>query len=489
MTIDDIYNTRPKFYKIMPSIGINRVNKIEIYQSEFLAELHPSGHKINDPSYYENIFKKIKKRDSNGNEYDQVVEIAIERVSIAMQQIILTKHLTHLCGKNIKFVYSGNDYTDTRKKLVQELKQGWIKKNMETAKYDFCKSVKATGDGAFCAVINNNKFSYRVFSALNGDRLHPIFGFDGKLERFGRSFMAFDYEVGEEVLFLELWDNKYFSRYRYSLANRNADQEGWEVQMPPTPHGFEEIPIVYKKVEKGACWSDVQDLIDKLEMALSQLFENNKSYAFRIMVIKGGFEIQGDLRGEARAIMMDDTEGSAGFMEKADASSSFDLQLEQTLKFILMGSFTVLPPEVKGGDLPGVTIKILYSPSVEQGINDKNEYNSSIDEMVSLFKHGYGLETGKMTEYNELDVRGDIEVYVHQNDAEIISNLNTSVIDGTLSVETAAERHPYSSSDEFSRLLNQQRQELTGTGGVEEYKGEGTNSGDNLYNQQQAQTK
>lgn len=483
MTINDIYNTRPKFYKILPATG-NRINKLQIYQSEFLAELYPSGHKINDPLYYENIFKKIKTKDSNGKEYDQVVEMAIERVAIAMQQVILTKHLTHLCGKDIRFVFSGSKYTEEKKKQVKELKQGWIKKNMETAKYDFCKSVKATGDGAFCAVMEDRAFSYRVFSALNGDSLHPIFGFDGKLDRFGRSFTAFDYDAREEVLYLEIWDKTYFYRYRYSTANTNGDQDGWELQKI-SPHGFEEIPIVYKKVEKGACWSDVQDLIDKLEMALSQLFENNKSYAFRIMVIKGGFEIQGDLRGQARAIMMEDADGSAGFMEKADASDSFSLQLEQTLKFILMGSFIVLPPEVKGGDLPGVTIKILYSPSVEQGINDKNEYNSAIDSMVNLFKHGYGTELGNTSGFDALDVRGEIDVYVHQNDAEVINNLNTSVLDGTLSVETAAEKHPDAATDEMERLLRQNREELTGTQGVEVYKGEE----DNIYNQQQAQTK
>lgn len=76
MTINDIYNTRPKFYKILPSTGINKLNKIQIYQNDFLAELHPSGHKINDPLYYENIFKTVEKTDSKGNKYQQVVEIA-----------------------------------------------------------------------------------------------------------------------------------------------------------------------------------------------------------------------------------------------------------------------------------------------------------------------------------------------------------------------------------------------------------------------------
>ena len=50
---------------------------------------------------------------------------------------------------------------------------------------------------------------------------------------------------------------------------------------------------------------------------------------------------------------------------------------------------------------------------------------------------------------------------------------------------TGAEKHPYAASDEYDRLLKQQREELTGTGGIETYKGEE----DNTYNQQQAQTK
>lgn len=31
-----------------------------------------------------------------------------------------------------------------------------------------------------------------------------------------------------------------------------------------------------------------------------------------------------------------------------------------------MGSFVVMPPEVKSGDLPGVAIKLIYSPSLEK---------------------------------------------------------------------------------------------------------------------------
>lgn len=197
-------------------------------------------------------------------------------------------------------------------------------------------------------------------------------------------------------------------------------------------------------------------------MALSQLFENNKSYAFRIMVVKGDVEIQGDLRGQARALLFDNNEGEAGFMEKADASSSFELQLHETLKYILMGSFTVLPPENTSGDLPSVSIKLMYSPALEQGLNDKNFYNKSIDKIVSLFKEGFAMEKGNsVSDFEQLDIRGDINIYIHQNDGETTNNLVMGVTSGFLSIETAQENNLYSAADESHRLKKQKEEEMT----------------------------
>lgn len=479
---DQISGTRERFYRKIPNRGFLNIKTFrqEIFQSEFLSELDPNGHKINDPSYYENIYKEIPRVDKDGNETDKkrTVEVSIERVSIPLQKVILEKHLTHLCGEKIKFIMHHLDPTKDQENLFISFKQGWEKHNMPSTVYDFCKSVKSTGDGAFCAIMSNRKFSSRVFSALNGDSLHPIRDFNGDLRIFGRGFTAYDYERQEEVPYMEVWDDKYYTLLSYSTDSENkfiewdADTfqpkfqnaengfDGWRIVKEPIAHGFSKMPIVYLKNEDGACWSSVQHLIDKLEMALSQLFENNKSYAFRIMVVKGDVEIQGDLRGQARAMLFNDKEGSAEFMEKADASSSFELQLKETLKYILMGSFTVLPPENISGDQSGIALKIRYSPAIEQGLNDKNFYNKSIDDIVELFKEGYGMEQYKTTDYNRLDLRGDIMVYIHQNDSEVANNLVLGVQAGFTSKETASENSIYSAADEKSRLRKQKEQDM-----------------------------
>lgn len=477
---DQISGTREKFYRKLPNRGFMNLKTFrqEVFQSEFLSELDPNGHRINDPSYYENIYKEIPIKDKDGNDTNQTrtIEVSIERVSIPLQKVILEKHLTHLCGEKIKFIMHHLDPTKEQENLFISFKQGWEKHNMPSAVYEFCKSVKATGDGAFCAVMSDKKLSYRVFSTLNGDTLHPIRDFNGDLRIFGRGFTAYDYERQEEVPYLEVWDDKYYTLLSYSTDSEkqfiewdaetftpkysSEDFDGWRVVKIPTTHGFSKIPIEYLKDDNGACWSSVQHLIDKLEMALSQLFENNKSYAFRIMVVKGDVQIQGDLRGQARAMLFDDKEGDAKFMEKADASTSFELQLKETLKYILMGSFTVLPPENISGDQSGIALKIRYSPAIEQGLNDKNFYNKSVDNIVELFKEGYGIEQSKPSDYKVLDLRGDIVVYIHQNDSEVANNLVLGVQAGFTSQETAYENSIYSAADEKSRLRKQKEQEM-----------------------------
>lgn len=480
---DQIYGTKERWFRRLPNIyGIDsRYNRMEVFQSEFLSQLDPAGHLINDPNYYENIIKvkeiDITRPDGTTTKEKQMVEEQIERVSIPLQQVILEKHLTHLCGENMRFTLNKTDPTESESRTFIDLKQGWEKRNMETAKYEFCKSVKATGDGAFCAYMDKGTAAYKVFSVANGDKLHPIRDFHGKLRVFGRSFSAYNYEKQEEMIYMEVWDDLYYTLLTYSTKGEGShyqwdtdtflpssvpgnDPDGWETVIAPKRHGFSSIPIVYLKDENGACWSGVQHLIDKFEMALSQLFENNKAYAFRIMAIKGGFEIQGDLKGQARAILFNDNEGDAEFLDKADASSSFELQLKETLKYILMGSFTVLPPETPAGDLPGVTIKIMYSPAIEQGLNDKNFFNSSFDKIVSLFKEGYGIEMGAISEYKTLDARGDIRIYIHQNDAEVTNNLVLGTQAGFTSKETATEQSIYSSADEINRLRKQKDQEI-----------------------------
>lgn len=456
-TIDKILLKKP-FKRISPNISWNPVVTfgenapvvnikqpfLAVSQDQFLSEYDPSGHKINDTFYYADR----RKQDDDKNWYIHYVE----RVSLPLQAIITTKQMTHLSGNNINFVDSNLNPSDSDKTNLVEFKQGWLAKNMEVAMHESFEMEKITGDAAFCGYINDGKFGWRTFGYKNGEILYPHYdNITGRLELFARRYSQ------DGVEYVDVWDSKNLTTYTkgssvFKKIKKVLLGVEWSEESKK-PHGFDVVPIAYHRNDFGACWSLSQDCIDKFELAVSQLCENNKTYAFRIMFIGSDGEV--DIKQDADGMPSIITAGkddSAKFLEKADESTSFDLQLKILEKYILMGSFTVLPPEVKGGDLPGVTIKLLYSPAVEKAMEDAMHWNTFVDDVVRIFKFGIGVEESKSAEYNSLRVRGEIIPYVHQNDQEIITNLNQSVTMGTLSTETASEIHPYAKNDEFKRL-------------------------------------
>lgn len=457
ISINDIYETRAKFYMYPPN-----GKPIAIKQDVFFREFYPSGHLINDPAYYENILKKAKK-ESDGKKEEIIVEQPIERVCIPLQQVIESKHTTHCCGNNVKFIDADISESENSARLLAMFRQGWIRNNMEVMKYKFVETLNRTGEAAACISIDDGKIRWNVFNPMKGDVLHPVYNDREELEVFGRSYFVYDYQTKTDIEYMEVWDDTYLTRYRRADGSDPAEiqtEDGW-IQVSRKSHNCYRIPVIYVHNPEGACWSSVQPLIDKMEMALSQLFENNKSYAFRIMLIKGGFEVQGDLRGQARAILLD-SDSDAKFLEKADVSNSFLVQIEQTMKFIEYGGFIVFPPELKSGDTPSVAIKVMYAPAIEKAMKDINNLNPYIDNMVDIFKHYFGIQNKMSIDFANADIYGELIPYIPTNVTETINNINQSVANGSLSRKTAAENNEYAHNNEYGRILQERREELIG---------------------------
>lgn len=63
--------------------------------------------------------------------------------------------------------------------------------------------------------------------------------------------------------------------------------------------------------------------------------------------------------------------------------------------------------------------------------------------MKRLFLHGYGTEKGQLTKFLNLKIFSWAVPYVHQNAAELVSNLVQLVGAGILSKETGSEESGY----------------------------------------------
>lgn len=437
-----------------------------VTQEDFMRELDPLGHAINDKNLYPDIWRQ---NDEDGRWYVE----EIPRYAIALQQIIRLKHLTHLCGNDIRFELSDKTVSDEKTSIYNDFVAGWAIKNMEVAWYKFCKSVKSTGDAAVVGFMDNGKFGWKVLSFMDGDVLYPHYDkYTGRMNVFARRFSDYD-DKGEAVKeFVEVWDDDYYYRFAKDLKGDNSLQDlalrvlkmfslnGYELE-EAKPHNFESIPVSYHRCEYGPCWTFSQETIESYEIAFSNLAQSNHDFGLPIMYIKGegSQEITGNELSYASKVMLLPSDGEMGFLNRQDASAAYKTELDALEEWSYKQSFAVKTPELKSGDTPGVSLKIMYSDAYENAMDDSHEYDSALDKLVEIFSFGYGVECGRQLAFKNTNIRHYIEPYIHLNVTELTTNLNTSVTGGFLSKQTAAEKSPYSTPNEWERIQREKKEE------------------------------
>lgn len=440
-------------------------------QADFLREFYPSGHRIFDQKVYPDI---IKVDPDTGHAYRQ----PITRCATAFQQVIATKHTIHIIGNDVQFELPTSQNTaneeDKENKTLTDFKYTWLKLSSEAKMFKSVWSFYTVGDAALVGYISKGKKTgTRVFSYFYGDKIFIHKNEEtGEDEIFARKFTEYDEDGLPGTVFVEVWDDKYL--YRLKQDNENNDTgtilfldkyelEGFTL-ISKKEHGFPFMPVAYVRNENGTAWSTVQNNIEDYEEALSYLSENNKAYGFPIFWIKGDEEqvdIKGDdLTGAVKAINFKSGEGEAGFLNPQDASSAFKAQLEISYKLIYELSHTVQPPELKSGDLPGVAVKLLFSPAIEVAISDAHRLQPFLDKVVLIVKYLAGYETNRISEFMAFGVNAWIEPYIHQNVSELTTNLSMAVNSRFLSRQTATERlSVYAKNDEFERILREYKEE------------------------------
>lgn len=432
-------------------------------QADFLRMYFPSGHAINDPILYPDV----RRTDPDTKrEYIQ----PIIRTAFAFQQVIAVKQRVHITGNDMQFELSGKVGTEEEEKRKMQdfvtFRQGWLDMNMEYNFYEFTE-YKIVGDAAVVGYFDEDGHARaRTLSYMKGDTLYPHRNsITGKMELFARKYADYDEEGRYSTEYVEIWDNKYLYRAKRGMSKHAIVQKikdffgisGYEIY-EQKEHGFNRCPVAYYREETGPCFLPSQATIETYEEAFSYFCENNRAYAFPIMWSKGnGVSFQPDeITGSVKYIEIEDTEGAAGFLDKAEVSAAFNTQLKLLYDMIYEQAFAVKPPELKSGDLPGVAVKLLFSPAIEQAIHDSQKLQPFIEDLIYLVKYGYGFEKECQASLMGLPINAWIEPYIHQNDSELVTNLASAVQNSFLSKQTASERiTKYSRNDEIERIMKE----------------------------------
>lgn len=482
---------RKPIYKVLPSDSNQKFEtyqgvdmsepddplKLQVYtQSQMLREYYPSGHNINNPILYPDVWKKAPVPGKPGKA--RYFRQPITRVSLAFQRIIKIKANVHICGNDAQFELSSpeRDEAKTLKDTLSllEFKEGWLTMGMEERLYDAVDSIHTVSDAAIVGYFDDEgEPQARVFSFINGDKLYPHYdSITGKMKLFARKYRDLDEDGKSTTEWVEVWDNKYLYRYKRDINSNELIEKfkgffglgGFKMVGEPVEHGFPFIPVAYHVNTEGPVWAFSQDTIEKYEEAMSYFFENNKAYAFPIFYAKGkGVKIQGNMNGAVKAVAITDPKGEAGFLNQADVSASYNTLLTKLYDLIYEQSFAVKPPELKSGDLPGVAVKLLFSPAIELAIGGVSHYQDFLEQCVRIVKFGWGYKINKAATLMALPIKSWLEPYIHQNDSELMQNLRIGVQDGFISKQTASERaSKYTKNDETDRILKEykQKQEL-----------------------------
>lgn len=438
--------------------------RYEIFtQTDFIREYDVNSHKINSLKYYPNPLAK----DEDGKFYAKVKT----RTAIGWQQRIHLKRVTALTGNNanLRIINGSQENLDTFRK-------GWELKNIENAIHDAISTDGLVGDAAVCFYLDDGKLGWRLFTFEKGDTLYPHYDpITGKLSLFGRRYVLKDEKSEDAVEYLDVWDNKNYMRYRKTLKgvaglkNKVLDSlglDGYEVDIEPKGHKFPSIPVAYDRYG-NPFWANSQALIESYEIAMSQLSENNMAYALRILYSFGDeMDLKATMDGTPLRIDSPDPNARVGFLEPADASNSFTLQLSTLEKNIMRCSFAVETPEIKSGsDMSSLTVKMLFADAYLKALDDANHFQPFLDKVVECFQYGYFLEIGKSSDANLFSVKAELFPYIFQSEAEIISGIVQLKGIGALSRRSSAEmayQFGYGVVGENSRIEQEEHDALVG---------------------------
>jgi hypothetical protein len=109
---------------------------------------------------------------------------------------------------------------------------------------------------------------------------------------------------------------------------------------------------------------------------------------------------------------------------------------------------------------------MMMMDSYQKAQDDALHFQPFLDDVVELFKYGYGIEVGKSSDFNLLQIRAEIFPYVFMSETEVVSNIVQSVAINALSRRSASEMLydlGYGVISEYDRLVEEEREKLIGT--------------------------
>ena len=462
-----------------PRVGGLGVGYVNLTQDQFLNELNPAAHVINSRFMSQRpIYKPTNETDGNGKQkYELQGFDDVETVSLAIQEMIVSKKVTHLTGKRFWMSNESEDeeaFENLRSWMdISGFWDGWT----EAVRY-----CERNGDSALYLYQDGYGINYQVFAYEKGDVLYPGVDDDGNPTLYRQytinGKMAVDiYTVNSVETWVKVdleedeaksWFDKIRAKLKSDKTRREISEDGFvRISTKQAQVGNDLLQVIYFRVPDIAT-GPVQDSIEKYEKALSYVSEEVKNDAFPVLFLKSEkivslppTKINGKtigVKGTADALAHSD----AKFLAPPDMSNIAEINLETLWNNILRGSLSALvePEVLKQGSDSSTSIRILFAPDVQWCHNRWIYYAKPNRQCVEVFKRLVGKQEGEIQRYGDMRVSIGQEVWLPQNDTEELKRQLDMLYARAKSRKAVLQDIPDSHKGDYEQIMKEWKEEL-----------------------------
>lgn len=394
--------------------------KVSVDIANLQKQYEPTTHDITD---------KTKRPDKIVTTDQSTSTVLVARLPVAFQKVIVKRAAAFLCGNPIELV--ATPATDLDKALLAALKKTWednkldydskalaslMMKETEVAELWYTEQVDPIYWIGTPMEGSGFRLRMKIIANEKGDGLYPVFNAAGDMIAFGRSYIINVADKKEE----------HFDLYTDTqiILGIKGDS-GWATTSLANPIG--KIPVIYYS-QPQVEWSDVQELINRFEVAISNHADTVDYFGSPMVKVKGtvkGFAKKGE---QGKVLELEDG-ADADYLSWDQSPESVKLELNtlRSLIFDLTDTPDISIEQMKAlGTYSGIALKMLFLGAHLKAADKEETFGKSIQRRINYLKSALAIINLKLQPSVPLAIKPKFEYYLPKNDTEKIDMLATA---------------------------------------------------------------
>lgn len=339
-------------------------------------ELDPKQHDIMNP-----VLRRPKNKDEKDKNKD-VISIAL-----AYQKWIVRKEKAMIFGNQPILRANPNDETEKAvlkaiERILHDIKEPSFNRKLAESIGSFTEGgelwyLKEGEEHDSYGFKTKMKIKAMLLSLKNSSQLYPCKDDFDDMICFSRNYIK--KIEGKEVEYFEV----YTQNFTYLFENFKE----WElVEGYPKKQVLEKIPAVFGEQE-NVSWYDVQDLIERIEVLVSDHGEVNDRNAYPILKVIGKLKNYLN-KGPGGGVELD-KDSDMNYLSWDQATDSIKLEIDNLVKNIQLFSQTpnISFDEVKSlGALSGTALKMLFLDAHLKVMEKREIYDEYLQRRINIIK-------------------------------------------------------------------------------------------------------